>query len=156
MYDLLALALKCDVTRVATFMLANEGGGGHSYRFLGINEDYHDDLSHNDNSGYATKIATIDKWRVDQFAYFVGQLYNTSEGGGRLLDNMIIVYGSGVQYYSHSHDNLPIAVVGKGSGIAGNRHITANVPLCNLHLSVLNRMGVASAAFGNSNGTVAL
>jgi len=155
MGDLLAVAFQTDLTRVATLMLANEGSG-KTYPALGIREGHHDLSHHQNDPAKQEKIAQINRFHIDQLAYLLGRLAAVSEGDGTLLDNVALVYGSGISDgNAHNHENLPILVAGGGRGaIAGGRHVRYPVetPLMNLYLSMLHMAGVKMHAIGDSTG----
>ena len=158
MADLLVLAFHADLTRVATFVFANDGSN-RSYGAIGVPEGHHD-LSHHgqDDRKYAG-IAAINRFHVEQFAYLVGRLKVVREGDGTLLDHSLVAYGSGISDgNAHTHDDLPILLAGRGGGtIQPGRHLRSpsGTPLTNLHLSLLDRMGVPAVAFGDSTGRLA-
>lgn len=155
MADLLALAFQTDVTRISTFVLANEGSN-RSYREIGVSDGHHDLSHHGNNREKLEKIRQINTFHMEQFAYFLAKLKDTREGDGNLLDNSMIMYGSGNgDGNRHNHDDLPILLVGKGGGtISTGRHVrySRNTPLCNLFLSMLERVGVEVPRFGDSTG----
>lgn len=154
MADLLALAYQGDVTRIATFVYANEGSN-RSYRHINVSEGHHDLSHHGNNAEKLEKIARINRFHIEAFAYLLDRLKNIREGDGTLLDNCMILFGSGNgDGNRHNHDDLPILLAGKGSGSLGTgRHVRyrPNTPLCNLFLSMLDRMGVQNVErFGDS------
>ncbi len=155
MADLLVLAFQADLTRVATFVLANDGSN-RSYREIGVPEGHHDLSHHGNDPARQAKIKAINRFHVGQYAYLLGKLKAVPEGEGTLLDHSMIVYGSGISDgNAHSHDDLPILVAGRGNGtIQSGRHVRhpAETPLANLHLALLGRMGVPVASFGDSTG----
>ncbi len=155
MADLLVLAFQADLTRVATFVFANDGSN-RSYREIGVPEGHHDLSHHGDDPANLAKIAAINRFHVEQYAYLLGRLKAIPEGDGTLLDHGMIVYGSGIRDgNAHSHDDLPILVAGRGNGtIKAGRHVRhpAETPLANLHLALLGRMGVPVGSFGDSTG----
>jgi hypothetical protein len=155
MSDLLVLAFQGDVTRIATFVFANEGSN-RSYRHINISDGHHDLSHHGRNPEKLDKIARINRFHVEQFAYLVGKLKDTREGNGSLLDSCMLVYGSGNgDGNRHNHDDLPILLVGKGGGtITTGRHVRypRNTPIANLYLEMLDRMGVREQRFGDSSG----
>jgi hypothetical protein len=155
MSDLLALAFQGDLTRVATFVYANEGSN-RSYPFLGVPEGHHELSHHGRDPKKQEKIAKINKFHIEQFAYLLGKLKATREGDGSLLDHMMIVYGSGIgDGNRHNHDDLPVLLVGKGGGtIATGRHVRYEdeTPLNNLFLSMLDRVDAPVEELGDSNG----
>jgi hypothetical protein len=153
--DLLLVAFQGDLTRIATFVLANEGSN-RSYRFIGVPEGHHELSHHDGKKEKQEKIRLINRFHVSQFAYFLGRLKSIKEGNGTLLDQAMIVYGSGIgDGNRHNHDELPILVAGRAGGtIQPGRHIRfpKETPLTNLYLSLLDRMGATTASFGDSTG----
>jgi hypothetical protein len=156
MFDLLVVAFQTDSTRVATFMLGNEGSN-RAYTMVGVNEGHHT-LSHHGNKPEMTsQIRKIDHYLATQFAYFLGKLQSVMEGERTLLDNSMIIYGSGLgDGNSHQHHDLPILMAGGGGGtIKTGRHIvySSNTPLNNLFLSMLDRVGASGVdELGDSTG----
>jgi len=151
--DLMVLAFQTDQTRIGTFMYANEGSN-RSYGFIEVPEGHHD-LSHHGNAPEKqSKIQKINTFHIDQFAYFLNKLQTVEEGDGTLLDHSMIVYGSGLgDGNRHNHDDLPILLAGGGSGsLVSGRHIQyrEDMPLNNLYLSLLDRMGVPAVGIGDS------
>jgi hypothetical protein len=155
MTDLMVLAFQGDVTRVSTFMFANEGSN-RSYSFIEVPEGHHDLSHHGGDKAKHEKIKKINRFHVEQFAYFLGKLKSIPEGEGTLLDNMLIVYGSGIgDGNRHNHNELPILLAGKGGGtIKTGRHVryARNTPLNNLYLSMLDRLGAPVDRLGDSTG----
>jgi len=155
MFDLLALAFQGDVTRVSTFMFANEGST-KSYAFMGVPEGHHDLSHHGGDPKKHEKLKKINKFHIEQFAYFLDKLASIREGEGTVLDHSMIVYGSGISDGNrHNHDDLPILLAGKGNGtIETGRHIVypGQTPLNNLYLSMLDRLDVKIPALGDSKG----
>ncbi len=153
--DLLILAFQGDLTRVATYVFANEGSN-RSYAAIGVPEGHHDLSHHGNDAAKQNKIREINRFHVTQFAYFLEKLRSTSEGSGKLLDSAMIVYGSGIgDGNAHNHDNLPILLCGRGGGtITPGRHIRyeAETPLANLHLSLLDRIESPIPKLGDSTG----
>lgn len=158
MADLLVLAFQADLTRIATFVFANDGSN-RAYREIGVAEGHHDLSHHGHDPARQAKIKDINRFHVEQYAYLLGRLKSTPEGDGTLLDRSMVVYGSGISDgNAHSHDDLPILVSGRGNGtLAAGRHVRlpAETPLANLHLALLRRMGVPAATFGDSTGPLA-
>lgn len=155
MYDLLALAFQTDTTRVATLMLANEGSN-RSYAMVDVKEGHHQLSHHQGNQEKIEKIRRIDHFLATQFAYFLEKLKSIREGEGTLLDNSLIVYGSGLSDgNAHNHHDLPIAMAGRGGGtVTPGRHIVypRDTPLNNLFLSMLDRAGARCERLGDSTG----
>ncbi len=155
MADMLALAFQADLTRVATFQWANEASN-RSFTEIGIPEGHHE-LSHHDNQPEKlAKLQRINQFQVTQLAYFLEKLRSIKEGDGNLLDNSLIVFGGGISDGNrHNHDDLPILLCGKGGGaIPAGRHTVYKdgTPMANLHLSMLDRVGVPTSALGDSTG----
>jgi hypothetical protein len=159
MSDLLALAFQSDLTRVATFVFANDGSN-RSYRTIGVPDGHHDLSHHAGDPAKQEKILRINQFHTAELAYFLGKLTSTPEGDGTLLDHCIVVYGSGISDgNSHSHDELPILLAGKAGGtIKTGRHIRYpnETPLTNLYLSILDRIGAPLDSFGDSTGRLPL
>ena len=160
MWDLLALAFQTDVTRVSTFMIAGDGTDRH-YTHLGLSEGHHT-LSHHQNEDYKIEaIKKIDHFHMEQFALFVERLRSIKEGDGTLLDHSMILCGAGIgDGNAHNHDVLPILLAGRGGGtITPGRHVKCaeGTPLCNLYVSMLQRMTAANggADLGSTAGGLA-
>ena len=150
MFDLMLVAFQTGTTRVSTFMVGREGSL-RAYRELGISDAHHPITHHSGNPDLIDKVVRINTYHMEQFAYFLGKLKSTPDGDGSLLDHSQIVYGSGLSDGNlHQHNNLPVLVAGK----SGGRHITypAETPMNNLHLALLDRMGVHIESLGDSNG----
>jgi hypothetical protein len=158
MADLLVLAFRADLTRIATFVFANDGSN-RSYGAIGVPEGHHDLSHHGQEARKVDKIRTINRFHVEQFAYLVERLKEAREGEDSLLDRSMVVYGSGISDgNAHAHEDLPILLAGRGNGtLQPGRHIRlpGETPLTNLHVSVLDRMGVPTEAFGDSTGRLA-
>jgi hypothetical protein len=155
MTDLLVLAFQGDLTRVATFVYANEGSN-RRYETVGIRESHHELSHHGRNPEKQAKIQKINAFHVEQFAYLVTRLKSIKEGEGTLLDNMMLLYGSGIgDGDRHNHNDLPILLAGRGGGtIQSGRHVEyrKDTPLTNLYLSLLDRMGTPVDTLGDSTG----
>ncbi|HEX4148727.1 MAG TPA: DUF1552 domain-containing protein, partial [Pirellulales bacterium] len=154
MCDLMVLAFQSDLTRVCTFMLANEGSN-RSYPLIGISDGHHELSHHGGSREKQAKIAQINRFHIEQFAYLLERLKATREGEGTLLDQSMIVYGSGIgDGDRHNHDNLPILFAGRGGGaIQTGRHLRfRKTPLNNLYLSMLDRVDAGVAQLGDSTG----
>lgn len=155
MFDLMVLAFRTDTTRVATFMMGN-AGSNRTYPMVGVNDGHHQISHHGDDEEKVAKIRKIDRYLADQFAYFVGKLKSTADGDHTLLDNSMILYGSGLaDGHRHQHHNLPIVLAGSGGGtIKTGRHIKIQqeTPLNNLFLSMLDRAGAGTDSLGDSSG----
>lgn len=155
MCDLMVLAFQTDSTRIATMMFAN-AGDNKNYRMIGVPDGHHD-LSHHQNDAVKLeKIAKINRFQVQQLSYLLQKMKSIREGERTLLDNSMVVYGSGISDGNrHNHDNLPILVAGSGGGtIETGRHVRYDLetPVCNLFMSMLDRMGVNTPFIGDSTG----
>jgi hypothetical protein len=159
MFDLMVLAFQTDATRVATFIMAHDGSN-RPYPFIGVPDGHHDLSHHGGNEDKKAKIGRINQFHMTQFAYFVDRLKSVREGDGTLLDNCMVVYGSGIgDGNRHNHDNLPVLLAGKGGGtIETGRHVRAEkeTPMTNLYLSMLDRVGVNVPRLGDSTGRLTL
>lgn len=159
MYDMLVLAFKTDTTRIGTFMLGNEGSG-KTYPAIGVNDGHHQLSHHQNDQEKVRKIAAIDKFFAEQFAYFIKQLKATPDGEGSLLDNCLIVYGGAIRDGNrHDHHDLPILMAGSGGGrVTPGIHTKykTETPLNNLYLSMLDAVGVSADQFGDSTGKLNL
>lgn len=153
--DMLVLAFQGDVTRVSTFMYG-DAGSNRSYRFIDVPEGHHELSHHGGDLKKQVKISHINRFHIEQFAYFLGRLQAITEGDGTLLDHSMIMYGSGMSDGNkHNHEDLPILLAGRGGGsIDSGRHIRYPIetPLNNLYVSLLNRMDVPREEIGDSTG----
>ena len=157
MFDLQVLALQGDVTRVITFQLARETSG-RTYPEIGVPEAHHPLTHHGNDPAKVAKMAKINEFHVTLFAEFLAKLQATAEGTGTLLDHSLYLYGSGMGNPNvHDHTNLPILVAGGAAGrMRGGRHIQFDqpTPLANLHLTLLDKVGVHLDHFADSQGQV--
>jgi hypothetical protein len=157
--DLLVLALQTDRTRVATFLMANEGSN-RSYRNLGIREGHHGISHHGNDAEKIEKIRRINRFHIEQLAYLLGRLQDTKDGAGNLLDTTMLVYGSNIgDGNRHNHHNLPTLLCGRGNGslLPGSfKRYPDETPLANLHLALLDKMGVSAKTLGDSTGKLSL
>ena len=157
MFDLQALAMQGDVTRVITFQLARETST-RTYPEIGVADPHHPLTHHGNDPEKIARMAKINAFHVSLFAYYLEKLRSTPDGAGTLLDHSVILYGSGMGNPNvHDHVNLPIIVAGGGAGrMKGGRHITYTepTPLANLHLTLLEKVGVRLDRFADSQGTI--
>jgi hypothetical protein len=157
MFDLQVLALQSDVTRVITFQLARETSN-RTYPEIGVPDPHHPLSHHGNDPAKIARMAKINQFHVSLFAEFIGKLKAIKEGNGTLLDHSLILYGSGIGNPNvHDHTNLPILVAGGAAmGMKGGRHIKYDKPkpLANLHLTLLDKVGVKLDRFADSNGKV--
>lgn len=155
MFDLQLLALQGDITRVVTFQLARETSN-RTYPEVGVSDPHHPLTHHGNDPDKIAKVAKINRFHVSLFAEFLEKLQATPEGNGSLLDHSLYLYGSGMGNPNiHDHTNLPILVAGGAAGnMRGGRHIKLSqpTPLANLHLTLLNKVGVQREAFADSQG----
>ena len=159
LYDLMAVAFETDTTRISTYMMAHDGSN-RNFNEIGVREGHHELSHHRRDPDKMEKIARIDKFYMEQFAYFLDKLKNTKDvDGGSVLSNSMIVYGAGIADGDrHNHDDLPIILAGGGGGsLRPGRHVdfAGDVPLTNLYLSMLDRLGVKAERLGDSTGRVA-
>jgi len=159
LFDLQVLAMQGDVTRVATFQLARETSN-RTYPEIGVPDPHHPLSHHGNDPGKIERMSKINAFHVSLFAEYLEKLAKTKEGDGSLLDHSLILYGSGIGNPNvHDHTNLPILLAGGSTaGIKGNRHVRYEepVPLANLHLALLDKVGVKVDKFGDSTGMISL
>jgi hypothetical protein len=157
MFDLQKLALEGDVTRVVTFQLARETSN-RTYPEIGVSDPHHPLTHHGNDPEKIAKVAKINQFHVSLFAEFLQKLKATPEGNESLLDHVLYLYGSGMGNPNvHDHVNLPIIVAGGAAGkMRGGRHIQCKdaTPLANLHLTLLDKVGVRLDSFADSDGKV--
>jgi hypothetical protein len=157
MFDLQILAMQGDITRVITFQLAREASA-RAYTEIGVSEGHHPLTHHGGDPEKIAKVAKINQFHVGLFAEFLKKLAATPEGNGSLLDHVLYLYGSGMGNPNvHDHVNLPIIVAGGAAGnMRGGRHIRYDEPrpLANLHLTLLDKVGVRVDSFADSQGKV--
>jgi hypothetical protein len=157
MFDLQALAMQADVTRVITFQLARETST-RTYPEVGVADPHHPLTHHGNDPEKIARMAKINAFHVSLFAYYLEKLKNTPDGDGTLLDHSVVLYGSGMGNPNvHDHVNLPIIVAGGAVGRKkGGRHIkyAEPTPLANLHLTLLDKVGVRLDKFADSQGKI--
>lgn len=155
MYDLMVLAFQTDSTRIATFLVAHDGSN-RSYPFIGVPDGHHDLSHHGGDQEKLAKIAKINTFHTTQFAYFIDKLKAVKEGNGTLLDNCAVLFGSGLADGNrHAHHDLPILLAGRSGGTiktGQSLEFKQETPLCNLFVSLAERMGAKVDAFGDSTG----
>jgi hypothetical protein len=158
MADLMVLAFQTDVTRVCTFVLANEGSN-KPYPFIGVSDGHHNLSHHGNDEEKKAKIAKINQFHTTQLAYLLEKLASVQEGDGTLLDHCMVAYGSGNSDGNrHNHDDLPVLLAGGACGaLKTGRHIryAGETPISNLWVSLLNRMDISVDQLGDSNGELA-
>ena len=157
MFDLLAMALQADQTRVFTFMMSREGSQ-RTFGEIDVADPWHVVSHHGDQAEKVARAAKINVLCVSMFAKFIEKLKATPDGDGTLLDHSLMFYGSGMGNSNvHATDPLPMLAMGGGVG-KGNRHIILppKTEIGNLWLAVANRFDVPMEKFGESNGAVEL
>jgi hypothetical protein len=153
--NMVAIAFQADLTRIVTFMVTREGTS-RPYRELGIPDGHHPLTHHRNQPELMEKVRKIDEYHVQQFAGFIEKMKASKEGDGSLLDNSMIVYGAGLSDgNAHLHEDLPTILVGRGGNYfkTGRRLVVRReTPMCNLFLTMMDRMGVHTEHFGDSTG----
>jgi len=152
MFDLILLAYQTNQTQVVSFMLGHEGST-RNYLELGAKDGHHSLTHHKGDLNAINLVKKIDLYQSELLAYFLGKMQSTVDGEGSLLDNSVIVAGSGLSDANiHLHTNVPVIVIGGGQGkIKGGQHIRYNSePLSNLHLSIMDMFGVSPKEFLSS------
>jgi hypothetical protein len=157
MCDLQVLAYQSDLTRVVTFMLGREFSGV-TYPQIGVPDAHHPITHHQQEPEKIAKVAKINAYHVTQFAYLLDRLRSTPDGDGSLLDHVMVMYGTGMgDCNAHDPRNIPLVLAGGGAGqLKGGRHIRypKETPLANLHLTLLDKLGVHWDRIGDSTGRV--
>jgi hypothetical protein len=157
--DMVSIAFRADLTRVLTFLITHEGTQ-RAYREIGISDGHHPLTHHKNNPELIEKVIRINEYHTTQLASWLGRLRATPDGDGSLLDHSMIVYGSGISDGNrHLHDNLPTLLIGHGGGpLRSGRRITfrRETPMANLHLTLMDRMGVHVENFGDASGRLDL
>jgi hypothetical protein len=159
MFDLLAIAYKSEITRVATLMYAKDLSPS-TYPESGNRSGFHGASHHANAKSNMDNFALINKYHVSAFAYFIDKLATTPDGDGTLLDHSMILYGSSMSNGNqHDHEPLPIVLLGGAGGtLEGNRHLIASqhTPMSNLLLGMLDKLGVRKESFGDSTGPLTI
>jgi len=158
MFDLIALAYQADLTRVVAYVMAAEGTN-RTYNHIGIPDAFHPMSHHANDLERLNKLAKIQAWHVEKFAEFLAKTAATPDGQGTLLDHSIFMFGSNMSN-SDLHNNYPEPniLVGGGNGKMklGGQHLVLpeKTPIANLHLTLLQKVGVERDKFGDSTGTI--
>ena len=159
MFDLQVLAFQADITRVTSFMLARENIN-RSYNEIGLPEAHHSMSHHGNNPDKMKDFTKLNTYHVETLAYYLNKLQSIPDGDATLLDNTVILYGSGMSDgNTHNNYSVPVVVIGgRENGLRGNRHLSypKGTPLANLSLSLLEKFGVNVEAFGDSTGQLPL
>jgi hypothetical protein len=155
MFDMMALALQANLTRVMTFMMAAEVSN-QPYTFIGISDAFHPLSHHSNNAQKLDRLAKVQAFNTRMFAGFVKKLAEMPNGEGTMLDQSVILFGSNMSNSNlHDHFPLPTALLGGGCGkLKGNQHLRYpdHTPIANLHVALLNRMGIPTKSLGDSTG----
>ena len=159
MFDMQVLAYQTDLTRVITFMMGRELSG-RTYAEIGVPDSHHPTSHHRDDPTLYEKVTKINEFHTSLFAYYLDKLDSTPDGNGSLFDNLLMLYGAGMSD-SNRHDNtgLPLVLLGGGSGsVKGGRHLRyrEGTPISNLHLTMLDKMGLPLEKLVNSTGPLNL
>jgi hypothetical protein len=159
MFDLIALALQADLTRVVSYIMVAEGTN-RTYNHIGVPDAFHPVSHHANDLERINKLVKIQSWHVQKFAEFITKMAATRDGEGTLLDHSIFMYGSNMSN-SDLHNNYPEPniIVGGANGRVklGGQHILLpeHTPIANLHLTLLQKVGIERDKFGDSTGTIA-
>ena len=158
MYDLIYLAFRTDSTRVATYQITNmadaSSKAGKFPQLEGFKDSLHT-LAHGWNKPEgAEKLGRWDRFMAEQFAYFLGRLASAQEEDGSLLDHSLVLYGSSNSTTHNNTNYPPILAGGRQLGIQHGRYLKfgAEVPLSNLFVTMLNRIGAERDSFADSTG----
>lgn len=158
MFDLVALAYQADLTRVASYVMVSEGTN-RTYNHVGVPDSFHPVSHHSNDRERIRRLTVIQRYHMERFADFLQKLANTPEGDGSILDHCLFLYGSNMGN-SNLHDNYPLPAVlaggANGAHVGGKNVIPGpRTPLANLHLTMLDKLGIEQASFGNSTGLIA-
>ncbi len=158
MLDIMALAFWSDASRVGTFMFGN-AASGRNFSFLdGVYGNFHSISHHQDDVRRMKQYELINKWHIEQVAYFLEKLQSIPEGDGTLLDHSMVLFGSGLRNGNrHAEENLPILLAGGANGkIHSGRHLVfeEETPLANLYLTMAQVMEAPLDKFGDATGTL--
>ena len=157
MFDLIALAYQADLTRVASYVMVAEGTN-RTYNHVGVPDSFHPVSHHSNDRERIRRLTVIQRYHMERFADFLKKLANTREGDGSILDHSLFLYGSNMGN-SNQHDNypLPAVLVGGANGKhVGGKNLTlpARTPLANVHLTMLDKLGIKQDKFANSTGII--
>jgi hypothetical protein len=155
MTDMITVAFQADLTRVVTFLVTREGTS-RAYREIGIADGHHPLTHHRNQIELMDKVAQINRYHVEQFGKWIAKLKASPESDGSLLDNSMIVYGAGLaDGNAHTHHDLPTLIAGRGGNfIKSGRRVVhrRETPMCNLFLTMMDRMGARMEHFGDATG----
>ena len=155
MFDLIALAYQADLTRIATFVMVAEGTN-RTYNHVGVPDSYHPVSHHSNDRERIRKLTIIQRYHMERFADFLQKLSDSPDGDGSILDHSLFLYGSNMGN-SNQHDNYPLPEIlvggANGNHVGGkNLILPERTPLANVHLTILEKLGIQQASFGNSTG----
>ena len=156
MFDLQLIAFQTDMTRVVTMMMGREGSM-RTYPEIGVADPHHPLTHHRGNAEWIERVTKFNTMHMELFAGFIQKLKSTPDGDGSLLDHSMIVYGSGLSDGNrHTHEDLPVLMVGGGGGFRRGSHIQypKDTPMTNLFLTLLDRIGVQAEKIGDSTGHI--
>ena len=156
MFDLQLIAFQTDMTRVVTMMMGREGSM-RTYPEIGVPDPHHPLTHHRGNVEWIERVTKVNELHMQLFAGFIAKMKATPDGDGSLLDHSVVVYGSGLSDGNrHTHEDLPVMLVGKGGNFKLGHHITypQGTPMTNLYLTLLDRMGVQPEKLGDSTGMI--
>ena len=157
MFDMMSLAFQSDSTRISSFLLAHDGSN-RSFRDIGVPEGHHSLSHHKNNPDKIKKLARIDQFYSEQFAYFLQNLSTAKEVDvSRLIDHCMIFFWGGISDGNrHRHSDLPVLLAGgHAHGLSTGRHVDYDsVPMTNLYLGILDKVGVNASQVGDSTGVI--
>jgi hypothetical protein len=156
MFDLQLIAFQTDMTRVVTMMMGREGSL-RTYGEIGVPDPHHPLTHHRGNAEWIEKVTKVNTLHVELFANFIEKMKATPDGDGTLLDHSMILYGSGLSDGNrHTHEDLPLVIVGGGGGFRRNAHVaySKDTPMTNLFVTLLDKMGVSTEKVGDSTGSI--
>ncbi|OLE85259.1 MAG: hypothetical protein AUF76_01300 [Acidobacteria bacterium 13_1_20CM_2_65_9] len=159
MFDLQVLAFQADITRVSTLMMARENVN-RPYPEIGLPESHHSMSHHGDNPEKMKNYAKLNTYHIETLGYFLKKLRESADSDGNLLDNTVVLWGSGMSDGNvHNNYNVPVVLVGgRNLQVRANRHVKypKGTPLANLMLGVIDRFGVTADKFGDSTAEIDL
>ena len=157
--ELLILAFRLDLTRVASFMIANEGSN-RTFPELGVRDGHHHLSHHQGNEGKIAAIRKINRFQSELFAHFLDRMRETDDEGAPLLDSSLVLWGGAIRDGNrHDHHDLPILLAGRGNGVVEPGriiHASKNTPLCDLYLRMIEWSGGEAKTFGDAKGPLSL
>jgi len=157
MFDLIALSYQADLTRVASYVMVAEGTN-RTYNHIGVPDSFHPVSHHSNDRERIRRLTLIQRYHMERFADFLQKLAKAPDGDGSILDHSLFLYGSNMGN-SNQHDNYPLPAVlvggANGAHVGGkNLVLPQRTPLANVHLTILDKLGIKQASFGNSTGLI--